>query len=86
MTYLHYFAKREDESICSLLLRYGADPYKKCSNSRRSYDTEVAGPTPIELWPLMMPNIVQRETTAIRRLGAVALKHKKYDIFFTFKL
>ena len=63
MTYLHYFAKLENERVCKLLLNYGADASIRSGGYR-----EV---TPIDVWP-ELENIVNVPIMRIIQVGNAA--------------
>jgi hypothetical protein len=81
MTYLHYFAKEENEEVCVLLLKYGADPDAKCGRGRWNYGNKT-GVTPIHVWP-ELEKIIKRGPHAIAKAGALALRNKTHsDVSF----
>jgi hypothetical protein len=84
MTLLHYFASRKDADVCRLLVRHGADPSIRCSKFFHE-NNEATGPTPIELYDELQA-IIERESTAIGRLGKKAQSIKRFvDMLFVFE-
>jgi hypothetical protein len=77
MTYLHYFARKENKEICELLLKYGADSTYRCTY----YNLDNI--TPISVWP-ELENIIKRGPNAIVKLGGQARNNKLHSDVLVF--
>lgn len=65
MSYLHYFAKQENERMCKLLVSYGADPKTKASGGRGE------GYSAFDVWP-ELENILYYQVFRIVQIGNAA--------------
>jgi hypothetical protein len=67
MSYLHYFAKKENEKICRLLMSYGADPKVKAGGRRGGEGVHTA----FDVWP-ELENIFYVPIYKIIQMASVA--------------
>lgn len=60
MTYLHYAAFQKNEEAMQVLLKFGANPYKRCKKSRfEAKSKKLSGPSAITLYPKLQQFVEQ---------------------------